>query len=192
MKKPILKLLHRVAVDGVKKCFPQAELKVFDTLPNGLPDVQLPIEEARRIVAKLELFPEEWRCWVLNRDTAVKLFLVLGIAPKDDRFTIEVAWSTSGRLPPSRLLDPGEEGSANELHFRLARFWGADAYDAWWYLGRRRTIQDIAAGVPDDPLPVKLADVQPKLADALGKVKQHAVPYLRTIAERYGAKLVTA
>lgn len=58
--------------------------------------------------------------------------------------------------------------------------------DPWWYFGRRRELEDLLAGIPEDPLEVKLADVEPKVKDALEKLERYAVPYIRRVAERYG------
>ena len=195
MKQKLTKALHRHAEQELMKVFPEAELKVFEPVSdtfigNLLRD--LPLEEARKRAREIETLPESCLCWVLNPKSQLKFYVVLLVAPKDDSFTFEIGWNKQGRLPRSRGRGPGEEGDATECSIRIGRFWGAQTYEDWWYLGGRRTPPDIVAGVPDDPLPVKLADVQPKLADALEKVKKHAVPYLRTIAERYGAKLVAA
>lgn len=191
MRKKLTQLLHCLTDERVNQLFPEATVKVFDKMSKGLPSPKIPVEEARKLVATLELLPPDCRCWTLNHDDAVKLFLVLVVSPKDDSFTFEVGGSTHGRLPRSTMCHPGEEGDRSEFMFRLSRLWKVTGFDQWWYLGQTRTPIDVAAGVPDDPLEVKLADVEPKVEDALRAVKKYAVPYLGDIARKYGVRLVT-
>lgn len=194
MRAKLTRELHRVTTLRVPQLFPEAEVKIFEPLPdkfirNLLRD--LPLEEARTRSREIEALPDGCLCWVLNPKSQFRFYVILLASPKDDSFTFEIGWNKRGRLPRSRINSPDEARDQDESCLRVGRFWDAQIYEDWWYFGRRRTPPEIVSGVPDDPLDIKLADVEPKVNDALAKLKHYAVPYLCGVAEKHGITLLT-
>lgn len=153
--------------------------------------------------------PKGFRCFNVPLRNDASTFLVLVIAPKDNEFTLEVAWSIHSRFPFSLSaiyspIDP-ENGTVKdapingELAFRLPLLYPPYA-DIWWSVDEMpshdMTIDEILA---DDPLatPTKLGAEELDRADAavdtaISAVKSFAVPYLSTLHEKYPATFKNA
>jgi hypothetical protein len=82
----------------------------------------------------------------------ITAFVLLLIGPREDRFTLEVAWSEGGQFPtelfcqlPSGVPDRGVKPDPpvnGQVRFRISEFW-APGVDEWWYLsGSRPTLEE--------------------------------------------------
>jgi hypothetical protein len=101
-------------------------------------------------------------------------------SPKDDRFTVEGAWSRTGDFPNSALpSDPNQELIEQEVRFRLSSLWTKK--DVWWWLGREPTLQDLI-NAREQPLDDKMRHVEPQVDAAIQKVMEYALPYFKRIA----------
>ncbi|TWT32077.1 hypothetical protein [Blastopirellula retiformator] len=146
--------------------------------------------------------PRGFHCFALPLRPDVSTFLVLLISPKDDEFTLEVAWSTHGRFPFSLSaiylpFDP-ENGSLKdspidgEFLFRLPFLYPPYA-DVWWTVDEKSThemtMEEILVDDPLAPPPEiaanDLARVDASLETAMSAVKQFAIPYLLKLQEHY-------
>ena len=138
--------------------------------------------------------------WQVASELSTFLLLVIS---RDDRFTVEGAWSSDGQFP-NRLL-PGypinfpaenvrrDEPKDGRFRFRLSRLWQPRG-DPWWELVPQPSMAELQArldrlaqGIIDDP-PVEeaLQKVEPLVDDAVRKVALHAVPYFLEIARSLG------
>ena len=137
----------------------------------------------------LENFPSIWRVWELNRDATVIMYVILCPSPKDDSVTFEIAWSTHGTLPEFDGRHPEEGAGRNKMRFRLPQFWQRYGAEHWWYFDNMNGSQEFMIPAPNASLKIKLKNVGPQLEGAFGKLRQYAVPYLKSIAARYNAEL---
>lgn len=130
--------------------------------------------------------PCGWRAYRCVADRKFTSFVILCISPREDRFTVEVAWSLTGQLPCSEILQaPGTEKTGESL--RLSLLWHPQQVDHWWTIGKQRTLEDLANFAPDEPVAEKLRDVEAKVAEAMAKLQAFGIPYLKRIADRLAA-----
>jgi hypothetical protein len=133
-------------------------------------------------------------------------YLVLCIAPKEDCFTVECAWSLNGRFPTVGLLFPRDikrsqihrdEPRNGEFYFRLAYLW--QDKDQWWWLVPEAQVNaridrfadaviaaDDAAvlrSLEEPPIEEAMANVLPMVEDAIEKIIIHAVPYFEQVKD---------
>ena len=146
--------------------------------------------------------PRGFHCFEVPLRTDAATYLVLVISPKDNEFTLEVAWSIQGRYPFSLsaiyLPFNPEDGSImdspidGEFSFRLPLLYPPYA-DVWWIVDEKSThemtIDEILADDPLAPPPKIEADRFPKVdaavETALSTVRQFAIPYLLKLPEHY-------
>ncbi len=133
---------------------------------------------------KVEL-PSGWRAYRCEVGGRLTAFVILCLSSKDDRFTVELAWSIDGHLPASSiLLTPGAEKTGESI--RLSSLWHPQRIDFWWSVGRQRTLEEMANFVPGQSVEEKLLDIDAKVSDAMTKIRDFGVPYLKGISDRFG------
>jgi hypothetical protein len=127
---------------------------------------------------------------------APDLFFFLGLqrSPNEDHFTVEVAWSGKDDYPFETFnVSPKERPKGGRFRVRLGGFWSEE--DVWWKLVPDWTNEEWDAltfeGKEPEETPVDeaLKKVRPEVKDAMERVHQHAVPYLRKIAKKFGYRL---
>jgi hypothetical protein len=134
--------------------------------------------------------------WDLGNE--ISAFVALIIAPKDDRFTLEVAWSRTGSFPINILCkmpfgnpaagrppDPPEQGS---MRFRISEFW-KPGMGEWWYLAGEKpdVLKSIELFDRDWREAIKLPEYTNDqihgMADkALSSIRQYVIPYFQELA----------
>src|SRR5689334_7678661 len=72
--------------------------------------------------------------WLVAENENANAYFILVISPRDDKFTIELAWSLKKRVPEHMGKIPGEEGKTGELRFRLSRLWQPNGFEVWYDL----------------------------------------------------------
>lgn len=72
--------------------------------------------------------------WLIGENSRVTAHVVLFVSPRNDRFTIELAWSGHKRIPDHPPKRPGDEGDSGELRFRLSRIWQPNGFEVWYDL----------------------------------------------------------
>ena len=127
---------------------------------------------------------------------ALCFFITLWPSPKswDDRFTLDIGWSKTGKYPFSTSFSPSDPPRDGALTFRLPRLWVRE--DRWWWLGKEPTWEDTVAKIDksfeelqrdrERQFPVQLAAVEPHLDDVFRRLREHAVPYFNRIATDFG------
>jgi len=120
--------------------------------------------------------------WVIGENEKAAAFIVLVVSPRNDRFTIEVAWSTKKRLPEQADMVPGEEGNSGELRFRLSRIWQRSGFETWYDLEHEEDYPDVRNF---DPFPpdesVCFKRIPAKANRALDALEAHGIPYLKEV-----------
>jgi hypothetical protein len=153
----------------------------------------------RRLKVALPMFRDASSLWVIPPGVRVYqydfhpdlvFFVVLVTSPKDERFTIEMAWSPVGRFPTQRTAylptDPPQEDG---LRFRLPWLW-VDR-DQWWWIGGDVPAECLGNSEammawlsrPDEVL---LPEVEPLLDDAFERLSRFGLPYFARIAAERG------
>jgi len=107
------------------------------------------------------------RGWYLysKRLPKVSLFLVLVTSPRDNRFTLEIAWSTTHQFPHCTSFGPNEPPGPQGLQFRLSALWSGTGADYWW------RVSEPSVGI-----------VQAQVGTAVVQLTKYGVPYLEELA----------
>lgn len=126
----------------------------------------------------------EWKC-----SEAIRLFVLLVPDPKgDDRFTVELGWSTLGRFPELGMRPPpqaprrGSELREAEYVCRLGEL--AKGSDYWWPVGAppslsvQGTLAMLQAQIAPMGMPEARERVKAPVADAIAELKRAGLPYL--------------
>lgn len=125
-------------------------------------------------------------CVLYERKTpTLTFYILLLLAPKDDRFTIEVGWSEKGKLPTynwGRPNDPPREGG---IMFRMWCLWNTGNEDLWWRFEPEVKLEDIANWVPQ-PIEAALELVDTQVDDAIQKLLEFGIPYFERVAAEHG------
>lgn len=117
---------------------------------------------------------------IYRQDIAENLtaFIRLGISPKRDQFTIELAWSRNGEYPFDIFtILPSDPPKNNSLRFSLSRLWQEAGSDFWWKFTKSRLDPDYR----DEPIEELLPKVDGLVKDAIGKTIEYAVPYFKSL-----------
>jgi hypothetical protein len=165
MQSKLAKAIRTQFAKELKKRFPMFDLDMGAELPSG------------------------WRAYRFDASASFTAFVVLCFSPRDDRFTLEVAWSQVGRLPPAGASPPNAPPKHGGLSCRLSALWHPQEHDYWWLLGRERTMEEMLNFVPDQPAEQKIPDVAPKVGEAIEKLITFGIPYLEATARRMGLDL---
>lgn len=82
-----------------------------------------------------DLLPSDW-CLYEFEDSDISFFVVLAPNPKNDTYTVELAWSITKQFPknllPGFLGDPAVAGA---FRFRIGEFW--NDHDYWEFFAKR-------------------------------------------------------
>ncbi len=130
--------------------------------------------------------PLGWVVYACSVGSDLTLFVILAISPKEDRFTLEVAWSSDENLPQCSTTIPEDTRQVPGLCLRLSRLWQQYGFDHWWGLGREITLEDMVNSVPEDSIETKLAQVQSQVDDAIQKLLEFGIPYFGRVAAEHG------
>lgn len=126
------------------------------------------------------------RAYVWKMADDFDAYVILTVAPKDDRFTLECAWSQMGRLPTSlaALRRPNEEPFEKERRFRLSELWPKPVSNHWWWLGPEPSPGDFNLDSSNYCLDQKLKWIQPQILAAMESLSTYGLPYFRKIAAK--------
>src|SRR5262249_35789805 len=141
----------------------------------------------------------------------LSFYLLLVISAREDRFTVEVAWSRNGHFParatPSQPIDFPElnvrrdEPRDGDFRFRLARLWTPRGADPWWELAPRRSLADLQEQLQqlsegrapnEETVDEALNKVGPLVDDAVRRIVEHALPYFRGVGASHGIQRLPA
>jgi hypothetical protein len=117
--------------------------------------------------------------WLVGEDEKTAAYVILFVSPRDDRFTIELAWSLKKRIPDRNDMMPGGEGETGELRFRLSRLWQPHGFEVWYDLQYDADYPDsgpYAVSIPEQPC---LDRIPGKVKRALDALEAHGIPYLK-------------
>ena len=134
----------------------------------------------------------------LRRRGALRQWLWFQRHKHEDAFTVEVSWSLVFDEPSQPGFGGPEDPFRPEgYRFRLGAFLGAGA-DRWWHVAapapRAQSVEQILASLAASQQ-VDVAAAMPRIeaavADALGHVRAHALPYFDRVSEwaRHPARL---
>lgn len=149
---------------------------------------------SRRLRATLPKFteikpstlPPGWVCFRSSHTLPFHCFLVLAIAPREDRFTVDIGWSLTGDFPEGIWFGPDDSPKNDALLFRLSRLWQTNGMDHWWRLGRELSLEEMARFEQEDSQAIKMSQVESKVEDAIQHILKYGVPYLEKIAHTHG------
>lgn len=129
----------------------------------------------------------------------VSVFILLLLAPQQDSFTLELAWSLKDTFPAEMLCqlpfgnpktgdspDPPIDG---EMRFRITEFWNPGRGE-WWYVSGKAPDWRISAEELWEevlhPPEYSTQQIRSAVTLAINAVKQYALPYFDEIDNRYG------
>jgi hypothetical protein len=138
------------------------------------------LKTAKRVLIKSA--PPGSRAWLIGENERTTAHVVLVISPRNDRFTLELAWSAHKRVPDHAERLPGEEGDSGELRFRLSRIWRPTGFGVWYDLEHDEDypdLKDFNAFPADQGLCQKRIPV--KVNRALDALEAHGIPYLEKV-----------
>jgi hypothetical protein len=100
----------------------------------------------------------------------------------EDWFTLEVGWSDQGKWPASAPIpqSESERPASGELRFRIGYLWKKTDRDHWWEFAPRHDVHNVLA--PDVPTEDILPKAESLVRDAVGRVRDRAVPYFELVA----------
>jgi len=142
-------------------------------------DLKLEKEFSQFNVDKTAIVPSGCKVYVCKIREDFWAFFVLVISPKDDSFTIEVAWTKNKEFPKYAITLPNEIPKEGNARFRLSRLISPSS-DHWWYLARKKMLDDDLF-ISDEPLENCLKKVSPSVNEAIKQLKNYAIPYLKEI-----------
>jgi hypothetical protein len=144
--------------------------------------------------------PPGWSLFGFEDAPDLAFFIVLAIFTKEDRFTIEGAWTRNGRFPafvgllfPRDLPDTNirrDQDRNGDFRFRLGYLWQPEDY-TWdlvprisWEQSIREQNEFLETGtIPPEPsLTEAMGKVDPMVKDAIDKIEQHLLAYFDQIA----------
>ena len=123
-------------------------------------------------------------------DVELSFFVLFLPHDKADCFTLELAWTTGGGWPADHVgQDPDDEPKDGAVRIRLSLLW--DNKDPWWEIVPEPSVfDDIEAWLADPPPVDELTSRTEELvADALDRLLDEGMSYLRTVAARRGREL---
>jgi len=117
--------------------------------------------------------------YVWRASEQLSFYLSLEVHRIWNSFTIEVAWSTSGKYPASTVPDdPNSIQSKTELRFRLGELWAPPPKDIWW---------EVRPGPSCTREEVRLK-IEPPVQEALDQLVIYGVPYMQRVIERQSSR----
>lgn len=157
------------------------------------------------------IVPQGFKVFRWATRPGLSCYVSLHISEKEDRFTIECAWSLTDTFPilgqqcprawPERGISP-DEPVDGQFSFRMGQLWQPG--DCWWWLVPEQEwiarlerftaaviAQDYSAVVramEDPPLEQAMANVQPMVDDAVSRIVNEAMPYFETIINQNRAE----
>lgn len=165
-------------------------------LLRSLFDEQMRRECAAFEKAPLQPFPGDV-VYCRHLPQGVAAFVLLAIAPRDDRFTLEVAWSADGQFPvdmfcrlpfgvPNKQVLP-EQPVGGKMRFRISEFWNPGR-DDWWYLdGERPTLQESMKTLMETnwenykPPTFSTEKVDSAVQKAITAIRELVIPYFEAL-----------
>ncbi len=148
--------------------------------------------------------------WQVSPD--LTFFVMLQVSTKAlEEFTLEVAFSSDGRYPiemfsllPFNFANVGVPALASHPSWRLnlAHLWrqGEKYMDYWWEITPHPSHRELAQRLKDlvsrgsmdeMPLDEALQRVGPAVSDAIRRLIENGLPFLREVASCRGIKLLT-
>ncbi len=135
------------------------------------------IESATRVA--LPAGPPGSLAWLVGQDQRATAYVILVVSPRDDRFTVEVAWSLKKRLPDHTGKVPGEDQDEVELRFRLSRLWQPTGFEVWYDLQHEEDYPNSGPYSPSAPEQPCLDRIPAKVMRSLDALEAHGMPYLK-------------
>ena len=117
--------------------------------------------------------------WLVAEKENSRAYVILFISPRDDRFTIELAWSLLKRIPHRNDMMPGGEGGTGELRFRLSRLWQPHGFEVWYDLQHDADHPGSVSYSPSVPEQPCLDRIPGKVNRALDALETYGIPYLK-------------
>ncbi|MCP5150639.1 MAG: hypothetical protein H6982_07765 [Chromatiales bacterium] len=124
-------------------------------------------------------------CWKV--DAQLHCWIVLSPSDRYEQFTVLVGWSTLGRYPELGMVPSPREPTPDRSEFeepeyltRLAQLWTDE--DAWWVVepfAAPESMAALQASIEPIPAAEARARVTPVVENAIAKVTEVAIPYLR-------------
>lgn len=131
------------------------------------------------------------RLYVWRAREGLSLFIRLLLSHKDERFTVEIGWSTDGCFHGGPTTsDPDAPAQAGGVSFRLSRLWKRGGTEQWWELSRllptnahlTMSIEEQVARLGSgDYVQEGLANVDSMVDEAISLTREHALPYFQRI-----------
>jgi hypothetical protein len=144
--------------------------------------------ELRSFARVRPALPEGWPLYEAKCDEPLYFYILFVVARQFDWFTVELAWNRTPGFPFHLLSGRPEDFDAASTRFRLPELWGQRSDELYWF-GAELTVERMnvyfekRSFLQGERLEPKLADVGPKVDNALGKIRQFAVPYFRKVAQ---------
>ncbi len=151
-------------------------------------------EEAK--VSSMYFWPGD-RAYRWQATGQLHCWIVLSPSKKDyDEFTVLIGWSKRGRYPELDMVPcaeqptPGQDEFSREEYFtRLPSLWTDE--DRWWVVKEFRAPQSVA-DIEASLKPVSAAEatrtVEPLVRDAISKIQEFGLPYLKELSRVFIAE----
>jgi hypothetical protein len=143
--------------------------------------------------------PEDALVFRWDAHPELSVFLILVTWSREDKFTIEGAWSRNGRFPSDeRLSSPRDrpyhgaakdESAEGRSRFRIPRLWMPRG-EYWWEIVPsitpeemiERIVRHVQTTKSEEPTIEQLRDrIEATVADAIDRVIDHFIPYCRSL-----------
>lgn len=123
--------------------------------------------------------------------TNLSFFVGLQIDSQEDWFTVEVAWNKSEEFPGLAFCDsPKKMPKTRGFRTGLGVFWKEEGH--WWELAPAWSDEqwealELELKIPKaTPIAKAMKQVKPQVADAIERLRKHALPYFAKIAKKFG------
>jgi hypothetical protein len=148
-------------------------------------------DELQRILPKFHLdregqLPPGWLAFKCVISPALAFYIILVISDKDDRFTVELAWSTTGKLPTHTSFGPKAPAASTGIEFRLSNLWLGEGGDFWWRIGTEHPFPLLDVSTVEADLKARRLEVPAQVDAAIAPVLRFGVPYFESIAQQFG------
>jgi hypothetical protein len=135
--------------------------------------------------ARLETPLSGSSAWLIGSNQDVSAYVILAVSPRDDTFTIELAWSSTGKIPESVEGMPSSGVPTADFRFRLSRLWQPTGFEVWYNLASDLDFPESSLEFDATP---SLDDEEPsperislKVGRALDSLEEHGIPYMRSV-----------
>ena len=123
--------------------------------------------------------------WHFSRDLNFFIYLLPNPKSYRDSFMVELAWS-SGEFPKNAPLQHNQElHGVSDGRIRLPVLWReqwASALEPWWEIGSSLSAESSEEFYSAEETRRRLARVPESVTDALGKIREYALPFFERIA----------